>query len=83
MHELTDEDVGDQVEEDETGNKEEVLKVLVDALVRSIILVSELYLQEFRLKLENQIFELLVQNFSRLNEAEESDRQGVFHTLGE
>ncbi|KAG0709685.1 Catenin-beta-like protein [Suillus ampliporus] len=32
--------------------------------------------------LENSILELLVDNLSRLNETEESDRQGVFHILG-
>ncbi|KAJ6485071.1 Catenin-beta-like protein [Mycena vitilis] len=32
--------------------------------------------------LENSILELLVDNLTRLNEAEESDRQGVFHILG-
>lgn len=29
------------------------------------------------------ILELLVQNLVRLNESEETDRQGVFHILGE
>lgn len=32
--------------------------------------------------LENSILELLVDNLSRLNESEESDKQGVFHILG-
>ncbi|TFK43491.1 Catenin-beta-like protein [Crucibulum laeve] len=31
---------------------------------------------------ENSILELLVDNLSRMNEAEESDRQGIFHILG-
>ncbi|TEB35686.1 DUF1716-domain-containing protein [Coprinellus micaceus] len=31
---------------------------------------------------ENNIFELLVDNLNRLNEAEEADRQGAFHILG-
>lgn len=34
-------------------------------------------------KLENSILELLVDNLGRLNETEESDRQGVFHVLGQ
>ena len=34
------------------------------------------------IQLENSILELLVDNLMRLNEAEESDRQGVFHILG-
>jgi hypothetical protein len=33
-------------------------------------------------QLENSILELLVDNLTRLNEKEESDRQGVFHILG-
>jgi hypothetical protein len=33
-------------------------------------------------QLENSILELLVDNLGRLNESEESDRQGVFHILG-
>lgn len=32
--------------------------------------------------LANSILELLVDNLTRLNEAEESDKQGVFHILG-
>lgn len=32
--------------------------------------------------MENSIFELLVDNLGRLNEEEESDKQGVFHILG-
>jgi hypothetical protein len=34
------------------------------------------------LQLENSLLELLVDNLIRLNETEESDRQGVFHVLG-
>jgi len=33
-------------------------------------------------QVENSILELLVDNLSRLNEEEESDRQGIFHVLG-
>ena len=32
--------------------------------------------------MEQQILELLVANLTRLNEKEDSDRQGVYHTLG-
>ena len=32
--------------------------------------------------MEFQTMDLLVANLSRLNETEESDRQGVYHTLG-
>ncbi|KAF7332093.1 DUF1716 domain-containing protein [Mycena kentingensis (nom. inval.)] len=67
IHELTDEDVGNEgmeVDEDEERNPEQALKTLVDGLV------------------ENSILELLVDNLSRLNEGEESDRVGVFHIMG-
>ncbi|KAJ7276448.1 Catenin-beta-like protein [Mycena haematopus] len=65
IHELTDEDVGNEAEEeDEERTSEEALKILIEGL------------------LENSILELLVDNLTRLNEAEESDRQGVFHILG-
>lgn len=33
-------------------------------------------------QLENTVLELLVSNLGRFNEQEESDRQGVYHTLG-
>ncbi|KAJ7700142.1 Catenin-beta-like protein [Mycena rosella] len=65
IHELTDEDVGNEDEdEDEERTSEEALKILIEGL------------------LENSILELLVDNLTRLNEVEESDRQGVFHILG-
>ncbi|OCH94113.1 DUF1716-domain-containing protein [Obba rivulosa] len=65
IHELTDEEVGNEIEEEEAeGSREEALKTLIEGL------------------LENSVMELLVDNLSRLNEAEESDRQGVFHILG-
>ncbi|EGO01916.1 hypothetical protein SERLA73DRAFT_166428 [Serpula lacrymans var. lacrymans S7.3] len=66
IHELTDEDVGNEGEQDEEeeGQTQAALKVLVDAL------------------LENSVLELLVDNLSRLKETEEADRQGVFHILG-
>ncbi|KAF5344112.1 hypothetical protein D9758_008904 [Tetrapyrgos nigripes] len=62
IHELTDEEVGDEAEDDEDNL--EALKTLIDAL------------------LENSILDLLVDNLKRLNEDDESDRQGVFHILG-
>ncbi|KAG2042794.1 Catenin-beta-like protein [Suillus americanus] len=65
IHELTDEDVGNELEdEEEQEEAQAALKTLIEAL------------------LENSILELLVDNLSRLNEIEESDRQGVFHILG-
>ncbi|KAK7470595.1 hypothetical protein VKT23_002019 [Stygiomarasmius scandens] len=62
IHELTDEDVGDEAEDEEDNS--EALKVLIEAL------------------LEHSILDLLVDNLKRLNEDEESDRQGLFHVLG-
>ncbi|KZT62220.1 DUF1716-domain-containing protein [Calocera cornea HHB12733] len=66
IHEMTDEDVGEEADEDEEDEqkKSETMKIMVNALVKSSAL------------------ELLVQNLPRFNEAEEADRQGVFHTLG-
>ncbi|KIK68105.1 hypothetical protein GYMLUDRAFT_154602, partial [Collybiopsis luxurians FD-317 M1] len=66
FHELTDEDVGEDAEDDEEGGEGNTasLKLLIEAL------------------LENSILDLLVGNLKRLNEEEESDRQGVFHILG-
>ncbi|KIK06662.1 hypothetical protein K443DRAFT_88620 [Laccaria amethystina LaAM-08-1] len=64
IHELTDEDVGNDLENDEElEDTEAALKLLIDSLV------------------EYSILELLVDNLSRMNEAEESDKQGVFHVL--
>ncbi|EIN10361.1 DUF1716-domain-containing protein [Punctularia strigosozonata HHB-11173 SS5] len=66
IHELTDEDVGDEAEDDEVDeeNKAAALKLLIESLQSQSIL------------------ELLVDNLSRLKEEEESDKQGVFHILG-
>ncbi|KAJ6539393.1 Catenin-beta-like protein [Mycena capillaripes] len=65
IHELTDEDVGNEEDDEEDErSSEEALKILIEGL------------------LENSILELLVDNLTRLNEAEESDKQGVFHILG-
>ncbi|KAJ4001132.1 Catenin-beta-like protein [Lentinula boryana] len=66
FHELTDEDVGLEAEDDEEENEGNAaaLKVLIEAL------------------LENSLLDLLVGNLKRLNENEDSDRQGVFHILG-
>ncbi|KAI0832413.1 DUF1716-domain-containing protein [Trametes gibbosa] len=66
IHEFTDEDVGNEAEEEEEGEGSRE-----DALKQLI--------QSF---LDNAILELLVDNLSRFNEAEESDRQGIFHVLG-
>lgn len=64
IHELTDEDVGNDLENDEALEEiEAALKLLIDSLV------------------EHAILELLVDNLSRMNETEESDKQGVFHVL--
>lgn len=82
INELTDEDVGNEGEEDEEeeGSKEQALKTLIESLVSIVSVVSKLWLTSSQL--ENSILELLVDNLKRLNETEESDRQGVFHILG-
>ncbi|KAF9009026.1 Catenin-beta-like protein [Cyathus striatus] len=64
IHELTDEDVGNDVDEEDREDADGALKVLIEGF------------------LENSILELLVDNLGRMNEAEDSDRQGVFHVLG-
>ncbi|KAF5390661.1 hypothetical protein D9757_002762 [Collybiopsis confluens] len=64
FHELTDEDVGGETDDDEGEGNADNLKVLIEAL------------------LDNSMLDLLVGNLKRLNEKEESDRQGIFHILG-
>ncbi|KAJ7507863.1 Catenin-beta-like protein [Mycena galericulata] len=66
VHELTDEDVGN--EEEDEDEEERTSEEALKILIEGL--------------LENSILELLVDNLTRLNEAEESDRQGVFHILG-
>jgi beta-catenin-like protein 1 len=91
VHELTDEDVVNEVEEEEDDQSrkdrgsEEALKLLVDELVSEIPCSYHvaLVIDWFTIQLKNAILELLVQNLTRLNESEESDREGVFHILGE
>ncbi|KAH9951592.1 Catenin-beta-like protein [Amylocystis lapponica] len=68
IHELTDEDVGNEADEDAEGDDQEVREGALKNLIEGL--------------LANSILELLVDNLSRLNEAEESDRSGVFHILG-
>ncbi|KAJ4498699.1 Catenin-beta-like protein [Lentinula lateritia] len=66
LHELTDEDVGEEAD----GNEEDS-----EGHAASLKLLIESLL-------ENSIMDLLIGNLKRLNEDEESDRQGVFHILG-
>lgn len=84
VHELTDEDVGDEGEEEEEGaaeEKEKVLKSLVNALVRICIWGLRRALL-MNLQLDHSILELLVSNMSRFDEKEEADRQGIYNILG-
>ena len=83
INELTDEDVGNEQEEDEEeeGSREKALKALIDSLVSGFISIPCIMNSRSR-QLENSVLELLVENLKRLNEAEESDRQGVVHILG-
>ncbi|TBU40110.1 Catenin-beta-like protein [Dichomitus squalens] len=66
IHEFTDEDVGN--EQDDEEEEEGSREDALKQLIESL--------------LANSILELLVDNLSRFNEAEESDRQGIFHVLG-
>lgn len=82
IHEFTDEDAGnDQEDEEEEGSREDALKQLIESLVSGLIWSTGLHAYTL-LQLSNSILELLVDNLSRFNEAEESDRQGIFHVLG-
>jgi len=82
LKELTDEDVGNEEEEMEEGEgtKEDGLKILLDGLVRSTPLT--ILNADVSSQLENSALELLVSNMARFKEEEESDRQGIYHTLG-
>ncbi|CAE6394781.1 unnamed protein product [Rhizoctonia solani] len=74
IHEFTDEDVGGEDEDDDNDEEDEegqVIRKGEDALKD---LIDSL--------VTSQTLELLVQNLSRMDEKEETDRQGVFHTLG-
>lgn len=86
INELTDEDVGNEQEEDEEeeGSRSDALKSLIEGLVGLYTLAPLSRCTHHRLpQLENSILELLVDNLKRLNEEEESDKQGVFHILGQ
>ncbi|WWC67148.1 uncharacterized protein I206_101055 [Kwoniella pini CBS 10737] len=77
VRELTDEDVGAEVddfdEEAEGSNSEGSGRAYKTRLAMGEF-IDEL--------LNNSILDLLVSNLSRLNEEEETDSQGVFHILG-
>ncbi|KAG8892203.1 hypothetical protein FRC01_014293, partial [Tulasnella sp. 417] len=70
IKELTDEDVGNEADEDEDEDEDEAGSSREKGMK---LLIDGL--------LENTILELLVSNLSRMNEAEESDRQGIYNTL--
>ncbi|BEJ09459.1 hypothetical protein CcaverHIS641_0603740 [Cutaneotrichosporon cavernicola] len=70
LQELTDEDIGE--EEDELDEDD------VDGAAATRLALAQI-VDEL---LNHSIFELLASNLLRLNEAEEADRQGVFHILG-
>ncbi|KAG8949257.1 hypothetical protein FRC04_008859 [Tulasnella sp. 424] len=70
IKELTDEDVGNEADEDEEDEEEAGSSSREKGMK---LLIDGL--------LENGLLELLVSNLSRMNEAEESDRQGVYNTL--
>lgn len=81
FHELTDEDVGNEGDESEQEENQPALKMLIETLVSPVPRKAS-YNTQF-LQVEHSVPELLVDNLSRLKEEEESDRQGVFHILGE
>ncbi|KAI0320799.1 DUF1716-domain-containing protein [Amylostereum chailletii] len=68
IHELTDEDVGGEGENDDEDEDPEDREAALKTLVVAL--------------LNHSILELLVDNMTRFNEAEEADRQGIFHVLG-
>ncbi|KAI8094197.1 Catenin-beta-like protein [Thamnidium elegans] len=67
INELTDEDVGMGSSEDDLERSEQV-----QAAIKTFVDAM----------LENELLQLLVQNLARLDEKEETDRQGVFKILG-
>ncbi|KAI9262929.1 Catenin-beta-like protein [Helicostylum pulchrum] len=67
INELTDEDVGVGSSEDDIERSEQV-----QAAIKTFVDAM----------LENELLQLLVQNLARLDEKEETDRQGVFKILG-
>ncbi|WWC57769.1 uncharacterized protein I303_100304 [Kwoniella dejecticola CBS 10117] len=78
VRELTDEDVGAEVddfdEEDNEGTSAESSGRAYKTRLAMGELIDEL--------LNNSLLDLLVSNLSRLDEEEETDSQGVFHILG-
>ncbi|KAG9017953.1 hypothetical protein FRB90_012839 [Tulasnella sp. 427] len=67
IKELTDEDVGNEADDEEEDEEEGSREKGMKLLVDGL--------------LENTVLELLVSNLTRMNESEESDRQGVYNTL--
>lgn len=80
LYEFTDEDADMDHESDEHERTQEAVKMLIDAFVCSHF-YERIYLSNLT-QVENSALELLVENLARLNEEEESDRQGVFQILG-
>ncbi|KAI5124831.1 hypothetical protein M0805_005461 [Coniferiporia weirii] len=66
IHELVDEDAGAENEDEEDDSERR--ETAIKLLIDAL--------------LESSILELLVDNLGRLNEAEESDRQGIFDIMG-
>ncbi|KIO32831.1 hypothetical protein M407DRAFT_96181, partial [Tulasnella calospora MUT 4182] len=71
IKELTDEDVGNEADDEDEDEDEGEAGSSREKGMK--LLIDGL--------LENTVLELLVSNLSRMNEAEESDRQGVYNTL--
>lgn len=80
VYEFTDEDAENDLEEDEDEQLHGTMKLLIDGLV----CVSHLtkVIRSSCPQIDNSALELFVDNLPRFNESDESDRQGVFRTLG-
>ena len=84
IRELTDEDVLDNLEEDE--EREEDLsskgRMAMGELIDELVSCSTRPIRTAEMQLNNSVMDLLVANLGRLNEDEDTDRDGVFGILG-
>ncbi|WWC85502.1 uncharacterized protein L201_000366 [Kwoniella dendrophila CBS 6074] len=79
IRELTDEDVGAEVDDLEEEEEAESSTNANSGKAYKTRLAMGEFIDEL---LNNSLLDLLVSNLSRLNEEEETDSQGVFHILG-
>ncbi|TXT10678.1 hypothetical protein VHUM_02183 [Vanrija humicola] len=76
LQELTDEDVG--VQDDLSDDDDDLATQKAEGSSETRLAMAEL----IDALISNSVFELLVSNLERLNEKEDTDRQGVFSILG-